>query len=178
VSYPEAYPDVGPNLEITAPPNAPKHPLFDVSEDKAQLLDALTPTIEESLGMAMVFTLVTTLKDAAETMIADRQRKVEAVREVAARKKEEEENRKFHGTAVTRERFLEWRARFKKETEEKEKQRKEEEELEEKKKRGKTEEKKLSGRQLWERGLVGKIEDEDVDGEDALASIEKLKVSA
>jgi hypothetical protein len=129
--------------------------------------------------MAMVFTLVTTLKEAAETLISDRLRQVEAVREVAARQKEEEENRKFHGTVVTRERFLEWREKFRQEMEEKERRQREEEEAEEKKKRGgKVEEKRLTGKQLWERGLVGKVDEEDFEEEDAAAGVEKLKVAA
>ncbi|KIV88946.1 hypothetical protein PV10_08572 [Exophiala mesophila] len=178
VTYPESYPDVGPHLDITTPLNAAKHPYIDVSADKAQLLDALGPTIEDSLGMAMVFTLVTTLKDSAEILISDRMRQEEEIKEVAARQKEEEENRRFHGTVVTRERFLEWRDKFRKEMQEKEKQQREEEEAEEKKKKGvKMEEKKLTGRQLWERGLVGKGEEEDIDGEDAIPALESLKVS-
>lgn len=179
VTYPEAYPDVAPHLDITAPPNAPKHPQLDISVDKAQLLDALQPTIEDSLGMAMVFTLVTTLKEAAEVLISDRIRQAEEVKEIELRKKEEVENRKFHGTLVTRERFLEWREKFRKEMAEKERKQREEEEAEEKKKRGiKVEEKKLTGRQLWERGLVGKIDEDELDGNDTVAGIEKLKVEA
>jgi hypothetical protein len=129
--------------------------------------------------MAMVFTLVTTLKEAAETLISDRLRQAQAARDVVAAEKEEEENRKFHGTIVTRERFLEWREKFRREMEEKERKQKEEEEAEDKKKRGgKVEEKKLTGRQLWERGLVGKVDEEDLDGDDAVPAIEKLKVEA
>ncbi|OAP60762.1 hypothetical protein AYL99_05764 [Fonsecaea erecta] len=177
VTYPEAYPDVGPHLDITVPPNAPKHPQLDIAEDKARLLDALQPTIEDSLGMAMVFTLVTTLKEAAEVLISDRIRQAEEVKEIAARQKEEAENRKFHGTLVNRERFLEWREKFRKEMEEKERRAREEEEAEDRKKRGgKVEEKRLTGRQLWERGLAGKGDEEDIDGEDAVAAVEKLKV--
>ncbi|ETI22182.1 hypothetical protein G647_06255 [Cladophialophora carrionii CBS 160.54] len=178
VTYPDAYPDVGPHLDISAPPNAPRHPHLDVGEDKARLLDALGPTIEDNLGMAMVFTLVTTLKEAAEVLISDRIRQAEEAREVLVREKEEEENRKFHGTLVNRERFLEWRERFRREMEEKERKAREEEEAEEKKKRGggKAEEKRLTGKQLWERGLAGKGDEEDIDGEDAVAAVEKLKV--
>ena len=127
----------------------------------------------------MVFTLVTTLKDAAEVLISDRVRQVEEVREIEVRKKEEEENRRFHGTVVNRERFLEWREKFRRDMEQKERKAREEEEVEEKKKRGgKVEEKKLTGRQLWEKGLVGKVDEEDIDGEDAVAAMGKLKIAA
>lgn len=179
VSYPEAYPDVAPNLDITSPPNAPKHPLLDVAADKAQLLDALSSTIEDSMGMAMVFTLVATLKDSAETLMADRQRQEQEIKDVAAREREQQENRKFEGEKVTRERFIEWRENFKKDMEEKARQQKEEEEAEMKGKRGiKVEEKKLTGRQLWERGLIGKVDEGDGDADGIVEGTEKLKVEA
>ncbi|ERF75173.1 hypothetical protein EPUS_06213 [Endocarpon pusillum Z07020] len=178
VSYPETYPDVAPNLDLSNPPNAPKHPLLDVSEDKAQLLKSLDATIEENLGMAMVFTLVSTLKEAAEQLIIERQGALQAQKDQEAAKADEEENRKFHGTVVTRERFIEWREKFLAEMAEKERKEKEEQEAEDKKKRGgKPEEKKMTGRQLWEGGLVGKV-DEDEDGEDAIEGLERLKVTA
>lgn len=177
VSYPDSYPDVAPNLDITFPPNASRHPLLDIASDKAQLLDSLASTIEDSLGMAMVFTLVTTLKDSAETLMADRARQEQEIKDVAQRAKEEEENRKFHGEKVTREKFLEWREKFKKQMEEKERLKREEEDAELKGKRVKVDEKKLSGRQLWERGLVGKVDDDgEIDG--IVDGTEKLKVEA
>lgn len=167
-------------MDITSPPNAYKHPELDISEDKAELLQALAPTIEDSLGMAMVFTLVTTLKESAENMINERLQKAEAIRDQALRKKEEEENRRFHGSLVTKERFLEWRENFKKEMQEKERRQREEEEAEDKKKKSGTrpDEKKLTGKQLWERGLVGKGEEDDAEGEgeDAIAAVEKLQI--
>lgn len=172
VSYPEDYPDTAPDLEISAPPNAPKYADLDIQEDKAHLLEALQPSIEENMGMAMVFTLVSTLKDSAELLIEERRKATQAIQEVEAAKVEEEENRKFHGTAVTRESFLGWRDGFKEEMVEEERRKVEEKELEDKKKRIVKEEKRLTGRELWERGLVGKIEEED-DGVDAL---ENLKI--
>lgn len=128
--------------------------------------------------MAMVFTLVATLKESAEQLIVERQGVVQAEKDQEAAKVDEEENRKFHGTVVTRERFLEWREKFVHEIAEQERREKEERELEEKKKRGgKPEEKKMSGRQLWEKGLVGKVDDEAEDGEDAVEDMEKLRVA-
>ena len=126
--------------------------------------------------MAMVFTLVSTLKDSAELLIFERQKAAQAVKDFEAAKAEEEENRKFHGTSVTRESFLEWRDKFRNEMEEVEEKRREEKEADDKKKRVKVEE-RLTGRQLFERGLVGKMEEEDEDGEvDALRDVQKLKI--
>lgn len=176
VTYPDAYPDKPPSLDLSNPPNAPKHPYFDIQEDKARLLDALQPIIEENMGMAMVFTLVSTLKDSAELLIAERQQAAQALRDVEAAKAEEEENKKFHGTAVTRESFLAWRERFRREMEEEERRAREEKEVEDKKKRGARDERRMTGRELWEKGLVGKVEEDEEDGEDGLDGMERLAV--
>lgn len=177
VSYPEEYPDVVPDLNISSPPNAPKNPRLDVQEDREQLLETLQPVMEENMGMAMVFTLVSALKESAELLMAERANAVQAEKEIVAAKAEQEENRKFQGTPVNRETFLEWNARFKNETEEEEQRKREEKEAEDKKKRSGKEEKKLTGRQLWERGLAGKA-DYDEEDEDTMPAVDKLKVAA
>jgi hypothetical protein len=128
--------------------------------------------------MAMIFTLVATLKESAEQLIIERQGALQAKKDQKAAELDEEENRKFHGTVVTRERFLEWSEKFKTEMAEQERKEKEERELEEKKKRaGKVEEKKMSGRQLWEKGLVGKVDEDEEEGDDAIDGMERLKVA-
>ena len=179
VRYGEAYPDEAPTLDITAPPNAARHEHLHVHEDKARLLQALAPTIEENLGMAMVFTLYSTLKDEAESLIMERQNAVNEAHEQELRKAEAEENRKFEGSKVTPESFRKWQAEFKLEMEALKQRQKEQVEAEEKKKnRGKVDEKKMSGRALWEAGLAGKGgEDEEDDGEDAITEgMRKVKV--
>lgn len=179
VSYPEAYPDVAPELNISAPPNAPKNPRLDVYEDRDRLLEALQPTIDENMGMAMVFTLVSALKESAELLMSERANAVQAEKDIAAAKAEEEENRKFQGTPVNKETFLEWSARFKKEVEDEEQRKRDEKEAEDKKKKGSNkEEKKLTGRQLWEKGLAGKADYEDEDEDSMPAAVEKLKVAS
>jgi hypothetical protein len=179
VSYPEDYPDVAPRLDLSSPPNAPKHKHLDIQEDKTRLLDGLTATIEENLGMAMVFTLVTTIKDEAELLIAERQQAVQAAKDMEAAEAEAEENRKFEGTKVTRETYLDWSRRFKEEMAEIKKKAEEQREAEEKKKKGAKEEKKMTGRELWESGIATRaFVDEDDDGADALEAMKKLKVEA
>lgn len=181
VSYPEAYPDVAPDLDLTSAPNAPRSKDFDIHDDKRELLDALQPTIEENMGMAMVFTLVTTLKEGAEQMIQDRRNKQQAQKEQEAAKAEEEENRKFQGDAVTRESFTAWLAGFKKEMEDNERREQEEKEAEERKKKASArEEKRMTGKELWVKGLAGKTEDyddDDADGHDALAAAMQEKAT-
>ncbi|KAF2030115.1 RWD-domain-containing protein [Setomelanomma holmii] len=176
VQYPPNYPDEAPRLDVTQPPNAPKHIYLDIQEDKQRLLDSLTDTIQDNLGMQMIFTLVTVLKDSAELLITERQNAKQALADMEAAKLEEEENKKFQGDAVTRESFLAWRERFTKEQAEAELRKVEEKEQEDKKARVKKEEKKMTGRELWEKGLVGKVEDEE-DEEDGV-DIEKLKIAS
>ncbi|KAG5294899.1 RWD domain-containing protein [Histoplasma ohiense] len=177
VSYPPQYPDVAPDLELSTPPNAPKHTHFDIQEDRDRLLESLQSTIEENMGMAMIFTIVDTLKEGAELLISERQAAIQALKEMESAKAEEEENRKFHGTAVTRESFLEWRARFQNEMEELERRKQEEKEADDKKRKVTSkEEKKLTGKELWEKGLAGKV-DYDEDYVDSIpVSMEKLEL--
>jgi len=178
VRYPADYPDSAPHLDMIAPPNAATHPAFSVADDREQLLAGLTDTIKENLGMAMVFTLVSTLKEAAEQLIQDRRDAAAKVKEEELLAAEREENKKFHGTPVTPETFLKWREDFLREMAEKE-QREEEERLAELKKAKIKEPVKLTGRQLWERGLAGKV-DEDAEEEDGMPTegMEKLQVEA
>ncbi|KAF2108541.1 ubiquitin-conjugating enzyme/RWD-like protein [Lophiotrema nucula] len=176
VQYPPDYPDEAPRLDISAPPNAPKHPYLDIQDDKSTLLDSLNETIEDNLGMQMIFTLVSTLKDGAELLISERQNAKAALAEIEAQKLEEEENQKFHGEAVTRESFLKWRDTFRRELEEERERREKEAEEEMKRKRVK-DEKKLTGKELWLQGLAtGDVE--EGEGQDALEGMGKLKIEA
>ena len=133
------------------------------------------------MGMAMVFTLVSALKDGAELLMAERVNAIHAQKEMEAAQAEEEENRKFQGSAVTPESFKEWHAKFKQEMAEEEQRKREEKEAEDKKNKKPSvvarDEKKLTGKQLWERGLAGKG-DYDEDDEDAMPSVEKMKIAA
>ncbi|KAK3337314.1 ubiquitin-conjugating enzyme/RWD-like protein [Cercophora scortea] len=175
VRYPPDYPDVAPVLELSPPPNAPSHRYISIADDKDQLLQGLQETVEENLGMAMVFTLVSALKEAAEQLAVERRDAVLKEEEEQLLAAEREENKKFHGTQVNRESFTKWRESFMKEMEET-KAKEEEDRLADLKKAKIKEPVKLTGRQLWERGLVGKYEQEEAD-EDEVPAQEVRKLS-
>ena len=178
VKYPEAYPEEPPLLDILPIPNAPVHSLFSVASDRESLLDGLKDTVEESMGMAMIFTLYSTLKENAEQLIAERQAAVRHEHEQKLLAAEREENKKFHGTPVTPETFKSWREGFRKEMEAlRIKQVEEDEAADKKRNRGQDIVVQLTGKQLWERGLAGKVEEDDFEGDDGLVEdVEDLKV--
>ncbi|KAK4105981.1 RWD-domain-containing protein [Parathielavia hyrcaniae] len=177
VRYPEEYPDKAPLLELAAPQNSTPHEYLNISEDKDRLLPGLEATIEENLGMAMVFTLVSALKEAAEQLVQERRDAAARAHEEAVLAAEREENKKFHGTPVNRETFLNWREGFLREMEEA-RLREEEEKAAEMKKAKIKEPTRLTGRQLWERGLAtAGQEDVEEDGVPA-DDMQKLKVGA
>jgi len=130
------------------------------------------------MGMAMIFTLYSTLKENAEQVIAERQAVLRHEHEQKLLAAEREENKKFHGTPVTPETFKSWREDFRKEMEElRAKQEEEDEAADKKRNRGKETVVQLTGKQLWERGLAGKVEEDDFEGDDALAEgVQDLKV--
>ncbi|KAH0603806.1 uncharacterized protein H6S33_007465 [Morchella sextelata] len=179
VTYPPTYPDAAPTLDLSIDAASPASSL-SFPADKDTLLATLAATVDENLGMAMVFTLATTLKEAAEELLASRAQAVEARREERLRAEEEKEMEKFRGTLVTRERFVAWLGRFKEEEEEKRRVAVERREEEERGKRGAgVKEKRLTGRQLYERGLVGGMDDaEDVEEDGVEVDLAKLKVAA
>lgn len=167
-----------PHLEIHAIPGAPSHPNFSVADDREQLLAGLDETIQENIGMAMIFTVVSALKEAAEQLIQDRKDAVAKAEEEVLLAAEAEENKKFEGTRVTPETFLKWRENFLKEMEEK-RAKEEEERLAELKKTKVKELVKLTGRQLWERGLADKGDEDEEDDDGAPAEgMQNLKVEA
>lgn len=149
-------------------------PQLSLPEDKPHLLSSIDETINESMGQAMVFTLISALKESAELLIGERLNAVQMEKDKEAAKAEEVENAKFHGEAVTKESFLAWRAAFRDEMEREDGEKRRVED-EGKSRKARIEEGKMSGRELWERGLVGKVEEEEGD-EDALKGVEGLKV--
>lgn len=177
VRYPEDYPDSAPHLDMLTLPNAPPHPDFGVADDRERLLASLGETVRESLGMAMVFTLVSALKESAEQLVHDRREAAARAHDEALLAAEREENKKFHGTPVTPQTFLEWRDAFLREMQDKER-RDEEERLADLKKAKVKEPVRMTGQQLWERGLAGKGDEGDDDEGLPTEGLAKLQMEA
>lgn len=145
------YPDDAPYLTIdtTLPEKDEEGPAPEdlTSEDKDVLLQSLSDTAQESLGMAMIFTLASALKEQAEALLAARQERREQEARRAQQEVERQEQKKFEGTKVTPESFAAWQAKFKLEMRRKEL---EAEELALKRAGPNAPAKKLTGRQLFE----------------------------
>ncbi|KAI8936532.1 hypothetical protein NX059_006936 [Plenodomus lindquistii] len=176
VTYPPTYPDEPPRLDLTQPPNTPKHAYLDIHSDKPHLLTSLSSTISENLGMPMIFTLVTVLKESAESLIHERQNAKEVEANIEAARIEEAENKKFMGDKVTRESFLKWREAFRREMEDEARRKREEQEVEDKKRRVVKEERKLTGKELWQQGLVGRVEESEEEDEGEGVDLQRLKI--
>lgn len=183
IQYTSDYPDAPPNMSI--------HVLRDTKavlgpalsdqdgedgEDAAsadrpavtELQTGLDEVAQESLGMAMVFTLASHLRESVTTLIQRRVAEIEAAASAKREAEIEAEAEKFRGTAVTPERFAEWRAKFVQEMAEKEKK---EQEAKMSKMSAKEREEykkskvKPSGKQLFEKG--GTFEDDEAEEEGA-----------
>ncbi len=112
MTYPPDYPEEEPILDIALPQDAPKPDHLSLPEDASHLLSSIEEVTQESIGAAMIFTLISALKESAESLIASRVAAIQHEAEKEAAQAEEKENAKFHGEAVPRERFLAWRQRF------------------------------------------------------------------
>ncbi|EPQ32207.1 uncharacterized protein PFL1_00404 [Pseudozyma flocculosa PF-1] len=184
IRYTDDYPDQPPDVRIfvvrdvkgilgeaTEEDQAVPEPGEDEDEETRESITKLTADLlevaQESLGMAMVFTLASHLRESLTTYIQTRIEQLEAEDSARREAELEAEAEKFRGTAVTTERFAEWRKAF--EAEMKAKAAKEEEAKMAKMSPKEREEYKKSknkptGRQLFERG--GSFVDDDDKAED------------
>ncbi|KAI7871461.1 ubiquitin-conjugating enzyme/RWD-like protein [Spinellus fusiger] len=123
------------SLHVTYTPNYPDElPEYTIEE--------VATAGEDCLGMAMIFTFTSIMKEELNRVVWDAQRTKEEAALEKKRKEEEIEHAKFRGTKLTVDRFMEWRVGFNKEMEA----------LEDKEKIARMKEIKnrLNGRQLFE----------------------------
>ncbi|QLL31955.1 hypothetical protein HG536_0C01230 [Torulaspora globosa] len=181
---PERYPDEAPVIGIKAVETRPDEQDEEESEEefddhgnkvvrKLQSLpdqihfDGFVPELsvllEEQidndllLGMQMCFTLISSVKELCETWFVEQLGKLERQHELELQAREREEQKKFRGTKVTRESFLEWRAKFRKELGIDQR---------DEKRRLEAHHGRMTGRTIFERGLAG----DDEENEESLES--------
>ncbi|KAM9317398.1 RWD domain-containing protein 1 [Gastrophryne carolinensis] len=134
-TYVESYPDEAPLFEIVSQDNME-------DEDVSGVLALLKDQAQENLGMVMIFTLVSAVQDRLNEIVDQIKTRRDEEKLKKEKEAEEAEKVRFHGTPVTIENFLSWKAKFDAElTELKRKKQKEEEQS------GKN---KLTGKQLFE----------------------------
>ncbi|RIA91060.1 RWD domain-containing protein [Glomus cerebriforme] len=115
-------------------------------DEHEKLYSELMNVAQDSLGMAMVFTLTSLLKDLLTSFVTERKDQRKKEEEDKIRKEIEAEQAKFQGTKVTVASFLEWKENYDKELEEKEKSTKSLATI----KKDEAKKLKLTGRQLFE----------------------------
>ncbi|CDO93993.1 unnamed protein product [Kluyveromyces dobzhanskii CBS 2104] len=133
-----------------------------------QCVEKLNGQIEEDmlLGMQMCFGLISNIKEYAEEWFQEQLSELERQHDILLQEREKEEQKKFRGTEVTRETYLEWRSRFRKELGL---------DVRDADRRLAAHQGRLSGRQIFEQGLAG---DEDLDEDDETLITEGVKTMA
>uniref|UniRef100_A0A0R3RPH4 RWD domain-containing protein n=1 Tax=Elaeophora elaphi TaxID=1147741 RepID=A0A0R3RPH4_9BILA len=101
-----SYPDVAPEIEILGLENT-----FS-SERIERVQRVLCDVAQDSLGMPMVFTIVSALQDEIGQLVEDLEAEKIKAEEKAVEEKEAQERKKFEGTRVTPETFLAWKKKF------------------------------------------------------------------
>ncbi|KAM4681520.1 RWD domain-containing protein 1 isoform 2-T2 [Amazona ochrocephala] len=104
-TYREKYPDETPLYEIVSQENLDDNDVTDI-------IKLLEQQVEENLGMVMIFTLVSAVQEKLNEIVDQIKTRREEEKKQKEREAEEEEKQRFHGTPVTIENFLNWKAKF------------------------------------------------------------------
>lgn len=104
------YPDEVPTIEIT------EYEDDFIDDYKKQLEDLLKEESTKNIGMVMIFTLVSVASEWMTTRVEDRKEEIRTEAERKQKELEEAEHKKFEGTRVTLESFLEWKRKYAEET--------------------------------------------------------------
>ena len=104
-TFPDTYPDVGPDIEYEESEGVEDEQLHELKKHMKEVVD-------ETMGMPMVFTIVSAVME----WLGETNDRLKFEAEEAIRKQkdleEEEERKKLEGTKVTIESFLAWKAEF------------------------------------------------------------------
>lgn len=185
VKYPQNYPEEVPNLDILTlieDDEEVEGELDDDGDDEAekfvslseqiefekldlaQILSKLNEEAEINIGIPSIFALAAMLKDEAELLFQSKLDAAQAQYDKELLAREREEQKKFHGTKVTKESYTKWREGFRKEMRVDQR----DSERFEKMHNG-----KMTGREIFEKGLA---EESDEDLNEVADSIAKVAV--
>lgn len=193
---PETYPEVAPVIELKAEEEGHSDEEEDEEEEEPEFDDhgnrivgklksmpdqihfegympELQVHLEEQiendmlLGMQMCFALISSVKELCETWFVDQLAALERQHELELQAREKEEQKKFRGTKVTRESYLAWRQKFRKELGIDQR---------DEKRRTDAHHGKMTGREIFERGLAGDMDDEAEEPDASLADALKKTV--
>ncbi|KAL7005556.1 hypothetical protein EMMF5_004961 [Cystobasidiomycetes sp. EMM_F5] len=169
VKYTPTYPDELPDLELEIIESGTEEDHLSQDEQET-LLQRLREVGEESLGMAMVYTMSMQLKESLTELLIAKASAREMEEQASQLRIQEAELAKPKGTPVTKENFLAWQKRFEVEMAAK----REQEQIEflrtlppKERKERETIIMRLSGRQIFEHKRGSKDQDEEEDEEGA-----------
>lgn len=108
-TYTPTYPDEAPLVEIEEAVN------FEDGYEK-RLLEHIQMSVEENIGMEMIFTLVSTAQEWLNQRWDEYKKNEEEERERKLLESEETERKRFEGTRVTVETFMKWKQEFEEST--------------------------------------------------------------
>lgn len=182
VRYPEQYPEVVPTLDVHVCESVNEEE-EDEDEDEDEdenkfvslaesiefekadlnvLLGKMKEEAEMNIGFPSVFGLAALLRDEGEALFQQKLDVAQKKYDDELLAKEAEEQKKFHGTKVTKESFNAWRDKFRTEMQI---------ELKDKERVESMHNGKMSGREIFERGLAGN-EDDLVELAESVAKVE------
>ncbi|PVV00489.1 hypothetical protein BB560_005127, partial [Smittium megazygosporum] len=107
IVHTELYPDEPPEFDIETQDNSKLN-----SKDLEELRSKLDEMISDHLGMAMVYSMVMTLKDQLEELLAHKEEQAVRIENERIEQEIALEQKKFIGTPVTKETFLFWKKNF------------------------------------------------------------------
>jgi len=105
IEMPEAYPEVAPNCDVMEFEN------LDPS-DCVAIEKFITQACEDQLGEIMCFTVISGVQDMLNDLVDEIERRRAEEEERKKREEEEAAQKKFIGTRVTVESFLQWKEKF------------------------------------------------------------------
>ncbi|WPK23169.1 hypothetical protein PUMCH_000396 [Australozyma saopauloensis] len=183
VRFPETYPEVVPKLGIEYLEEEDEEEVYDLDEDDdgdekfvslaetmifekpdfATLLSKLDEEAELNVGMPSIFAIAAILKDEAEILFQNKVDNAQKAYDEELLAKEKEEQKKFHGTEVTKESFSNWRKSFRQEMN-----------IDKliKERFEKMHNGKMTGREIFEKGLAGEADDDFPELAESTAKLE------